>query len=170
MMFLVLGEYIDPGALVPPDQALNVVEQVVVPSFQMFAQLAQQGKLKGGIYPGERAGGFVIDVESYEELDSIMNHSPFFGLVKWTVKPLMPYEAIARQLPEYLRDARQMLQGVPRGRRRPHRDEERSSGQPLQSSGRPVDRRLIREVQRAIWSFLDVELACRRTGAHACMR
>lgn len=110
MMFLVLGEYIDPGALIPPDQALNVVEQAVVPGFQMFAQLAEQGKLKGGVYPGERAGGFIIDVDSYEELDSIMNHTPFFGLVKWTVKPLMSYQSIARQLPEYLRDVRQMMQ------------------------------------------------------------
>ena len=110
MLFDVVGEYIDPGALIPPDQAMNVIEQAVLPSFQMLAQLEEQGKLKGGIHPGERAGGFVIDVDSYEELDSIMNHLPFFGLVKWTVKPLMPFATAAHQVPGYIQDVRQQLQ------------------------------------------------------------
>jgi muconolactone delta-isomerase len=111
MRFLVTGEFIDPGPAVPPDQALGAVEMLVVPSFQMLAGLEQQGKVKGGTFPGERSGALIIDVESFEELDSLLNHLPFFGVVKWDVKPLMPYASIAQQLPGDLRDARQMMQG-----------------------------------------------------------
>lgn len=109
MLFLVMGENIDSGYLLPPEQAFQAIEQAVVPSFQILGQLAEQGKVKGGVYPGERAGAFVIDAASYEELDSIMNHLPFFGLIKWQVKPLMPFATIAKQIPQYLRDNRQQM-------------------------------------------------------------
>ena len=110
MLFLVRGENIDAGYLLPPDQAMQVIDQAVVPSVQQLAHLEHQGKVRGGLYPGERGGAFVIDVESYEELDSIMNHLPFFGLVKWEVKPLMPFASGATQLPRYISDIRQQLQ------------------------------------------------------------
>lgn len=110
MLFLVMGENIDSGYLIPPDQAMQTIEQAVVPSFEILRQYAQQGKVKGGIIPGERAGAFVVEADSYEDLDRLMNQLPFFGLVKWTVKPLMPFESIARQLPEYIQHARQQMQ------------------------------------------------------------
>ncbi len=111
MLFLVTGDNIDPGYLLPPEPTLQVVEQAIVPSFGILAQMQEQGKVTGGIYPGERSGAFMIEVESFEELDSIMNHLPFFGIIKWSVKPLMPFGSIARQLPGYLADVRQQLEG-----------------------------------------------------------
>jgi len=111
MLFLVIGENIDAGYLLPPEQTLQVVEQAVVPSFGMLGQMTEQGKVTGGLYPGERAGGFVIEVDSFEELDSIMNHLPFFGIIKWTVKPILPFGTIAQQIPTYLADIRQQMQG-----------------------------------------------------------
>jgi hypothetical protein len=110
MLFLVTGENIDAGYLLPPEQTLQAIGQAVVPSFQILAQWEQEGKVKGGVFPGERAGAFVLEANSYEELDSMMNHLPFFGLVKWQVKPLMPFQTIAQQLPQYLQDARQQMQ------------------------------------------------------------
>ncbi|HZU11975.1 MAG TPA: hypothetical protein VFB58_03975 [Chloroflexota bacterium] len=107
MLFYVRGEYIDPGALIPPDKALEVIEQAVVPSFQM---LAQNGQVKGGIIAGERAGAFVIEADSPEALDSLMNHLPFFGLVRWEVRALVPFATIAQQLPGYINDGRQQMQ------------------------------------------------------------
>lgn len=110
MLFLVTGDNIDPGYLLPPDQFFQAIERAVVPSFQILSQMDQQGKLKGGLVVGERAGAFVVEVDSPEELDSMMNHLPFFGLVKWNVKALMPFETIAQQLPQYIQDARQQIQ------------------------------------------------------------
>src|SRR5579884_3877428 len=104
MRFLVTGENLDPGYLLPPAQALGAIEQAVVPSFRQLAALEEQGKLRGGTFPGERAGAFIVEADSYEELDSLMNHLPFFGLIKWQVKPLLPFATIARQIPQYLQD------------------------------------------------------------------
>jgi hypothetical protein len=111
MLFLVTGENIDAGYLLPPAQTFAAIEQAVLPSFQMLAQLEQEGRLKGGLFPGERAGGFVIEAGSFEELDRLMNQLPFFGLVKWTVRPLMPFASAAQQVPEYIRHARGMMSG-----------------------------------------------------------
>ncbi len=111
MLFLVIGDNIDPGYLLPPDQTMQALEQAVVPSFQMLAQWEQQGRAKGGIFAGERAGGFVLEADSFEELDSMMNHLPFYGLVKWQIKPLMTFQSISQQLPGYIADAKQQLQG-----------------------------------------------------------
>lgn len=110
MLFLVTGENIDPGYLLPPDQTIQALQQAVVPSFQILAQWEQQGKLKGGLFAGERAGGFVLEADSFEDLDSMMNHLPFFGLVKWQVKPLIPWQTMAQQFPQYLTDARQQIE------------------------------------------------------------
>jgi hypothetical protein len=110
MLFLVTGENIDAGYLLPPEQTLSAFEQTVVPSFQMLAQWEQEGRLKGGVFPGERAGGFVIEANSLEELDGMMNHLPFFGLVKWNARPLMSMQSIAERLPQYIQDARNTMQ------------------------------------------------------------
>ncbi len=110
MLFLVRGENIDAGYLLPPEQTMQAIEQAVVPSFQALASLEQEGKVKGGTFPGERAGAFVVEADSYEELDGLMNRLPFFGLVKWEVKPLMPFRSVAQQLPQYLQEARQSMQ------------------------------------------------------------
>lgn len=110
MLFLVTGENIDPGYLLPPDLTIQALEQAVVPSFQMLAQWEQQGKLKGGIFAGERGGSFVLEAGSFEELDSMLNHLPFYPLVKWQVKPLMPFQSVAQQFPGYIADAKQQMQ------------------------------------------------------------
>lgn len=111
MLFLVQGENIDSGYLVPPEQIWPILEHAVAPSFQILGGMAEQGRLMGGVHPGERAGAFVVDVGSFEELDDVMNHLPFFGLVKWTVKPLVPFATMAQSVPRYVNDLRQQMQG-----------------------------------------------------------
>jgi hypothetical protein len=116
VLFLVMGENIDPGYLVPPEQQFQIIEQAVVPSFHMMGQWVSEGKAHGGLYPGERGGAFVLEAASFEEVDSMLNHLPFFGLVKWQVKALVPFATEAQQLPTYIRDARSMMQGGGRPR------------------------------------------------------
>jgi len=111
MLFLITAENIDPGYLLPPEQSFQIIEQAVVPSFQTLAGWVSEGKAKGGVFPGERGGAMVVEASSLEDLDSMMNQLPFFGLVKWQVKALMPFQAVVQQLPQYIAGARQMMQG-----------------------------------------------------------
>jgi hypothetical protein len=114
MLFLVLGENIDSGYLTPPEQVIPVIETAVLGSFQMAAQWEQEGRIKGGTFPGERAGGFVIEAASFEELDSLMNSLPFFGLVKWQVKPLLSFSTTVQQLQQNVARLKEMTsQGGP---------------------------------------------------------
>ena|SRR5258708_32106477 len=110
MLFLVTAENIDAGYLVPPEQTFQIIEQAVVPSFNILAGWVANGKAKGGTFPGERGGAMVVEAGSFEELDSMMNQLPFFGLVKWQIKALMPFQAASQQLPQYIAGARQMMQ------------------------------------------------------------
>ena len=90
--YLVTGEYVDPGPLLPPQQVVELVEHRVIPSFEALAQLETQKKiLAGGIFAGGRAGAFIVDVASNDELNRLLQELPFWGLIKWVCTPLQGY-------------------------------------------------------------------------------
>ena len=90
--YLVTGEYVDPGPLLPPEQLVQMVEQMVLPSFDALAKLEEQKKvLGGGIVCGARAGAFIVDVASNTELNQLLQGLPMWGLVKFTATPLQTF-------------------------------------------------------------------------------
>jgi hypothetical protein len=90
--YLVTGEFVDPGALLPPQQLAQLIEKLVLPSFEAMAKLEEKKKiLGGGLFAGARAGAFILDVASNSEVNQILQGLPFWGLVKWTVTPLQEY-------------------------------------------------------------------------------
>ena len=90
--FLVTGEYADPGPLLPPQQLAQMIEKLVLPSFEACAKLEEQRKiLAGGILAGARAGAFIVDVASNTELNQLIQELPFWGIVKWTSTPLQTF-------------------------------------------------------------------------------
>lgn len=90
--YLVTGEFVDPGAMLPPQQLAQVIENVVLPSFEALAKLEEKKKiLGGGLVAGARAGAFIVDVASNSELNQLLQGLPFWGLVKWAVTPLQDY-------------------------------------------------------------------------------
>src|SRR5919202_1756633 len=94
MQYLVTGEFIDPGPLLPPDQLVELIRHLVVPSHDALTNLKAEGKLLGGGYSvGERAGAFIFDVDSNAELDSLLQSLPYWGLVKFKVTPLEDVES-----------------------------------------------------------------------------
>lgn len=90
--YLVEGEYIDPGALLPRDQAMKIIEAAVTPSLEMLAKWQADGKIKGGVAAGARRGVFVMDAASNAEVDDMLGSLPFWGLLNWTVTPLQSFE------------------------------------------------------------------------------
>jgi hypothetical protein len=64
-MYLVTGEYVDPGPLLPPQQVVKMLEQLVIPSFDALSKLEKEKKiLGGGIIAGARAAAFIVNVAS----------------------------------------------------------------------------------------------------------
>lgn len=91
-LYLVIGEYVDPGALLPPQGVVQMMEQAVLPSFEALAKLQEQKKvLAGGLYSGERKGAFILDVADNDEASRVTMSLPFWGLVKWTVTPMQSF-------------------------------------------------------------------------------
>ena len=93
MQYLVTEELIDPGPLLPPEQLLGIMRQWVTPSIDALINLKSEGKIiAGGVRVGERALVLIFEAESNEELDSILQRLPLWGLGKWKVTPLETLE------------------------------------------------------------------------------
>jgi muconolactone delta-isomerase len=96
-LYLVTGEYVDPGPLLPPQQLVQMVEQLVIPSFEALAKLEEQKKiLGGGIVAGSRAGAFIVDVGSNSELNRLLQELPFWGVVTRKATPLQAFRDRAK--------------------------------------------------------------------------
>ncbi len=93
MQYLVTGEFIDPGPLLPPEQLVGLMRQAVLPSHDALMNLKSEGKLLAGGYSvGERAGAFVFEVDSNAELDALLQDLPYWGLLKLKATPLEEIE------------------------------------------------------------------------------
>ncbi len=89
MQYLVRADYVEVGALMPPEAVVSFVEQAVVPSLEMLSQWEQEGRIRaGGTFPGERAGAFVMEADSAEEVGQLLGSLPFWGQIKWDVRAM----------------------------------------------------------------------------------
>ena len=111
MQYLVTEELIDPGPLLPPEQLLGIMRQWVTPSIDALINLKSEGKIiAGGVRVGERALVLVFEAESNEELDSILQGLPLWGLGKWKVTPLETLEGRNARDRQFTDELEQILQ------------------------------------------------------------
>lgn len=88
MQFLVDGAWIELGAMLAPEQVAALLEQYVIPSLEMFVRWEEEGRIKGGVFAGERETTFVLEAASSEEVGQLLTSLPFWGMMKWHVRPL----------------------------------------------------------------------------------
>jgi muconolactone delta-isomerase len=111
MQYLVTGEFIDPGPLLPPEQLVEMIRQAIVPSHDALTNLKSEGKLTAGGYSvGERAGAFIFEADSNAELDSLLQSLPFWGLLKMKATPLEDVEGRRERDRQQADQIEQMLQ------------------------------------------------------------
>lgn len=111
MQYLVTGEYVEPGPLLPPDQVAGMIRQMILPSHDAIANLKAEGNvIAGGYSVGERAGAFIFDVDSNEELDTLLQGLPFWGMIKFRVTPLEDVEGRRERDRQQAEQIEQMLQ------------------------------------------------------------
>ncbi len=91
--FLVTAQYTEPGPLLSPDQTADMIEQAVLPSFEILARWEREGRVKGGALAGERAEAFVLEAASNEEAGELLASLPFWGLARWDVRPLQSWSS-----------------------------------------------------------------------------
>ena len=106
-------QYLVEGARGPlpasPEQALALLEGIVIPHFEHVIKLKTEGKiLAGGVPVGDRAFVFIVEAASNDEADRIVRDMPAWGLLQWKVTPLQSVEARAdmeRKVVQALRSA-----------------------------------------------------------------
>lgn len=90
MKYLVFGSE-GPG-FASSEEAVHLLEKLVLPSFDVLMKLEEQNKiLAGGLPVGDRAFVFIIEAESNEELDRMLLDIPLWGLLEWEVTPLQSF-------------------------------------------------------------------------------
>jgi len=90
MKYLVIASG-GPG-FVSPEEAVSVLENLILPSFDSLIRLEKEGKILGGGLPvGERAFAFVIEAGSNDELDRTLRALPMWGMIDWEVTALQSF-------------------------------------------------------------------------------
>ncbi len=103
MKYLVMAQAMDMNPTTPPGEAARMFEHRIIPSLEMIAKWEEEGKGTGGGFAGRRAGAFILEAASHEEVSKLLASLPFWSIIKWEVIPLQSYRAQADM-------ARQQLQ------------------------------------------------------------
>ncbi|MEQ9619011.1 MAG: muconolactone Delta-isomerase family protein [Deltaproteobacteria bacterium] len=102
MKYLVMGTE-GPG-FYSPEEAMDVLENVVIPTFDELKELEDEGTIVGGVPVGERSFVFIAEAESNDDLDRILRALPAWGVLEWEVTPVQDLEARASIERQILKD------------------------------------------------------------------
>ena len=83
--------------LIPVTDVPDFINNIVIPSYEQLIKMESENKIKGGLLAGQRAGVFVIEATSNEELGKMLRSIPFWGMVKWKVTPLQSLKSALEQ-------------------------------------------------------------------------
>src|SRR5258708_11129486 len=90
MRYLVIAS--DGPGFSSPEEAVQVLEKGVLPTFDVLMKLETDKKIiAGGLPVGERKFVFILDASSNEEADQILRDIPAWGVLKWQVTPLQSF-------------------------------------------------------------------------------
>ena len=94
MKYLVVGSG-GPG-FASPEEALHVLENIILPSFDQLIKLENDKKILGGGLPvGDRAFVFIVEASSNDELDNLLRNIPMWGSLDWEVTALQTFSGRA---------------------------------------------------------------------------
>jgi len=96
MRYMVSGSE-GPG-FASPEEAVEILEEVVLPTFDALMKLEARKKIvAGGLPVGDRAFVFIAEAASNEELDRLLRSLPAWGVLEWHVTPLQSFAGRAAQ-------------------------------------------------------------------------
>lgn len=96
MKYLVIGSG-GPG-FASPEEALEVLQDIILPSFKELIALEKSKKIiAGGLPVGDRAFVFIVEAKSNDELDQMLRKLPMWGELEWEVTALQTFDRRAKQ-------------------------------------------------------------------------
>ena len=102
MKYLVTGSE-GPGFF-SSDEVVDMLQNIVLPTFDEIEELESEGALVGGVPVGERAFVFIVEADSHDDVDRTLRSLPIWGVLEWEVTPLQDFESRAAQEREILKD------------------------------------------------------------------
>lgn len=88
MRYLVTTESVDSGELMAPKQNAALIEDAVLPTLKLLIEWEKAGKAKCGIFTGRRGGTMIVDADSNEALNDMLQQLPVWGFSEIDVIPL----------------------------------------------------------------------------------
>ena len=110
MRYLVTFESVEAGPLMPPQQVPGLLRGMVFPTQEALAKLESEGKIRGGVTAGARSGAFILDADSHDEANQIVQSLPSWGIVKMELTPLQSFESRHQQDQRFLERMEAALQ------------------------------------------------------------
>ena len=78
------------------EEAIPILQNVVLPTFEAMKKLEDEGKVvAGGLPVGERSFVFIVEAASHKEVDQLLRNIPMWGMLDWEVTPLQSFEGRA---------------------------------------------------------------------------
>lgn len=75
------------------EEAVQVLEDTIIPSFEELIELKKSKKiLAGGLPAGERAFVFIAEADSNDQLDRMLRGITMWGSLEWEAVPLQSFE------------------------------------------------------------------------------
>lgn len=93
LKFLVIGRANEYGGPQDPAYAAMLFENVILPSIEMSKEWEDKKKVIGGLFAGQRAGVFITEASSAEELSGMLQQLPFWALNTWEIIPLQSFQS-----------------------------------------------------------------------------
>jgi len=92
--YLVVGS--DGPGFASPQEALEILENGVLPAFEALKRLEADKKIvAGGLPVGDRAFVFILEASSNDEADRIVRDIPGWGVFNWEITPLQSFSGRA---------------------------------------------------------------------------
>lgn len=74
-----------------PGETAQLLEKLVLPSFDMLIRWEKANILTGGLPVGDRALVFVVEADTNQSLDAMLRSIPMWGMLQWEVTPLISF-------------------------------------------------------------------------------
>jgi len=93
-----------------PEEALEVLQSVILPSFKEILSLEKRKKIiAGGVPVGERTIVFIAEAKSNDELDQMLRKLPMWGELDWEVTPLQTFNGRVKQERQAVKELKNIL-------------------------------------------------------------